>query len=309
MQVGVNVAPMAIVSPGPSADQAACLTMAEIAAFPLAIPQDTHGAPQSLEESSAQAGGSAEAAVHHQFTGAAEGTSLPPEDIDWRATGGLDVAGLRIGRMLDAGCGLAVEPEVEAAVRAAARCFAAAGAIVTEVRPVLTREMLDGLDVFWRARFWGEMLKLNEGRRAMIPPCILDWAKAGAAVTGVAAAQGFDQTMAMRRTCGALFREVDVVLSPTNPIVSFPADWASPTNDPTRPFEHIAFTVPWNMSDQPAASINCGFSPDGLPIGLQIVGPRFADLMALRLSALYESRRGPITTWPPPETTVRAKMA
>ncbi|WP_062205081.1 amidase [Aureimonas sp. AU12] len=229
-----------------------------------------------------------------------DGTSLPPAAIEWQALGGLDVSGLRIGLMLDAGCGLPLDDEVREAVVSAARRFEAAGAVVEEVGPVLTRAMLDGLDDFWRARFWGEMLKLDEAARDTILPYILDWAKAGERISGVAAVAGFDQTMAMRRACGALFQRVDMVLSPTNPIVSYPAEWASPTNDPARPFEHIAFTVPWNMSDQPAASINCGFSRTGMPIGLQIVGPRFADLDVLRLSHLYETWRGPIRDWPAP---------
>lgn len=54
------------------------------------------------------------------------------------------------------------------------------------------------------------------------------------------------------------------------------------------------------MSDQPAASINCGFSAEGLPIGLQIVGPRFADLAVLRLAARFEDWQGAISRWPRP---------
>lgn len=144
------------------------------------------------------------------------------------------------------------------------------------------------------------MLKLPPERRALILPYILEWARAGETASGVAVAQGFDQTFAMRRACAELFQSVDFVLSPTNPVVCFPADWAGPTNDPARPFEHIAFTVPWNMSDQPAASINCGFSAEGLPIGLQIVGPRFADLAVLRLAARFEDWQGAISRWPRP---------
>ena len=234
-----------------------------------------------------------------------DGTSLPPADIAWRTPGAdLDVGGLRIGLMLDAGCGLPVAPEVREAVVRAAQCFSAAGAVVEEVGPVLTRGMLDGLDDFWRARFWGEMLKLDEGRRDLVLPYIRDWARAGAAVSGVAAVAGFDGTMAMRRACGALFRSVDAVLSPTSPVLAFPAEWASPTDDPARPFEHIAFTVPWNMSDQPAASIDCGVSSTGMPIGLQIVGPRFGDLFVLQLSGLFETWRGPIARWPEPKAPV-----
>ena len=229
-----------------------------------------------------------------------DGTSLPFEPIDWMDIEGAHVSGLRVGVMLDAGCGLPVDPDVQDAVLAAARWFEEAGASLIDVRPVLTRAMLDGLDVFWRARFWGEMLKVDEARRELILPYILEWAKGGAEVSGVEAVQGFDQTMAMRRACGELFQTVDIVLSPTNPIVSYPAEWASPTNDPARPFEHIAFTVPWNMSDQPAASVNCGFSRSGMPIGLQIVGPRFADLMVLRLSRQVELWRGAMPKWPEP---------
>jgi hypothetical protein len=85
---------------------------------------------------------------------------------------------------------------------------------------------------------------------------------------------------------------------------SYPADWASPTNDPALPFEHIGFTVPWNMSEQPAASINCGFSASGMPIGLQIVGPRHADLLVLKLSRAFEEWAGTITHWPEPSLAV-----
>lgn len=228
-----------------------------------------------------------------------DGTSLPPNDFDWMDHA-IDVRGMRIGVMLDAGCGLDPEPEIRDAVLAAAKRFEDAGAVVFEVEPVMTRAMLDGLDMFWRAKFWGDIRSLNDERRGRILPYIYQWAVKGADVTGVDAVQGFGQTIEMRKACGRLFTAVDAVLTPTNPIVSYPAEWASPTNDPEQPFEHIAFTVPWNMSEQPAASINCGFSKSGLPIGLQIVGPRFDDLRVLKLSKLYETWTGGVTNWPEP---------
>lgn len=226
-----------------------------------------------------------------------DGTSLPHEAINWTDFG-VSLKGLRIGLMLDAGCGLEAEPEVRDAVIAAAKVFAAEGAEIIPVGPVMDRAMLDGLDKFWRAKFWGDIAPLSPERRAKILPYILAWAEGGADVTGVEAVQGFGQTMAMRQTCGRLFRQVDAVLSPVNPTVSYPADWASPTNDPARPFEHICFTVPWNMSEQPAASINCGYAASGIPIGLQIVGPRFADLFVFKLAKAYEDIAGGVTAWP-----------
>ncbi|MGV1771565.1 amidase [Agrobacterium vitis] len=228
-----------------------------------------------------------------------DGTSLPPEEINWLDEA-IDISGMKIGLMLEAGCGLAAEAEVREAIIAAAKRFEAAGAEVFEVGPVMNRAMLDGLDVFWRAKFWGDIAALSTEKRQMILPYIYEWAEGGANVSGVDAVKGFGQTIEMRKTCGALFTRVDAVLSPVNPVVSYPAEWASPTNDPQKPFEHIGFTVPWNMSEQPAASINCGFSSSGMPIGLQIVGPRFADLTVLKLSKLFESWTGRISTWPQP---------
>ncbi|WP_208249308.1 amidase [Rhizobium sp. T1470] len=226
-----------------------------------------------------------------------DGTSLPPNDFDWMDLR-IDVRGLKIGLMLDAGCGLAVDDEVQASVEAAGQRFEDAGAIVIPVQPVLTREMLDGLDTFWRSRFWGDIENLSQERRNSILPYIYTWAEGGASISGADAVRGFNQTIEMRKSCARLFTKVDAVISPTNPIVSYPAEWASPTNDPERPFEHICFTVPWNMSEQPASSINCGFSRSGMPIGLQIVGPRFDDMLVLRLSRAFESWTGGIRSWP-----------
>lgn len=224
-------------------------------------------------------------------------TALPPSDIDWQALDG-DPRGLRIGLMRDAGCGLPVDPEVAEAVAAAARVFAEAGAEIVEVGPVMTPALLDGLDAFWRARAWAEIGGMAEEDRAKVLPYIRTWAERGGAVSGTAAVTGYDATNAMRVRCGRVFERVDALLSPTIPVLGYPAEWASPLDDPSRPFDHIGFTVAWNMGEQPALSLPCGWSTSGLPVGLQIVGPRFADLQVLRLAAFYEGARGFGPVWP-----------
>ena len=94
-----------------------------------------------------------------------DGMSLPPNDINWKA---LDKSPrkLRIGLMLDLGVGQALEKEVRDVAVKAAKAFEAAGAVVTEVDGVLTREMLDGLDNFWRARMWDDLSKLTPAANA-----------------------------------------------------------------------------------------------------------------------------------------------
>lgn len=228
-----------------------------------------------------------------------DATSLPPETIDW-SIAPAHVKGMRIGLMLDAGCGLAPDPQIVAAVEAAAERFAAHGARIVAAPPVLSRPMLEGLDRFWRARLWADLERLPDAARARILPYIAEWAGQGASVSGVEAVRGFGATFEMRAAAARLFQSVDAVLSPTNVVTGFPAEWAGPTDDPARPFEHIAFTVPWNMGEQPALSINCGFARDGMPIGLQIVGPRFADRLVLQLGRAYEAWRGEMPRWPAP---------
>jgi Asp-tRNA(Asn)/Glu-tRNA(Gln) amidotransferase A subunit family amidase len=102
----------------------------------------------------------------------------------------------------------------------------------------------------------------------------------------------------MREKTVAATEPYDFLISPTSPITAYAAEEATPGNDPMRPFEHIAFTAPFNMSEQPAASICAGYDVDGLPIGLQIVGHRFDDLGVLSMASAYETLRPPQRTWP-----------
>ena len=226
-----------------------------------------------------------------------DGMSLPPNDINWKALE-CPPRKLRIGLMLDLGVGQALEKEVREVVVKAARAFESAGADVAEVPSVLTREMLDGLDNFWRARAWDDLSKLSPEERAKALPYIYKWAESGAKLSGVDVVRGFNATMAIRAAAAKLFAELDYVISPVSPVVNFAAELASPLDDPEKPFEHIAYTVTWNMSENPAASINGGYNAKGFPIGVQIVGRRFDDIGVLRMAKAFEGMRGPQKPWP-----------
>jgi aspartyl-tRNA(Asn)/glutamyl-tRNA(Gln) amidotransferase subunit A len=225
--------------------------------------------------------------------------SLPYQDIAWERLE-REVRGLRIGLHLDAGWGLPVEPEVRAAVEAAARAFEGAGAIVEPLAPFTTRAMIDGLDDFWRMRAWLEISALEPARRARVLPFIAAWAQRGEGLSGERVFRGYSQMGALREAAVAACAPYDVVISPTAPIPAFPAELASPTDDPERPFEHIAFTLPYNMSEQPAASVDCGCTSGGLPIGLQIAGPRHDDLTVLQVAHAWETMRPTPRAWPEP---------
>jgi Asp-tRNA(Asn)/Glu-tRNA(Gln) amidotransferase A subunit family amidase len=112
--------------------------------------------------------------------------------------------------------------------------------------------------------------------------------------------QAYGQVMAMREAAVAACAPFDFVLSPTSPILAYEAELPSPNNNPRDALPHIAFTVPFNMSEQPAASVNWSYGAGGLPIGVQVVGRRFDDAGVLRLSALLEQLRPEQRPWPEP---------
>jgi aspartyl-tRNA(Asn)/glutamyl-tRNA(Gln) amidotransferase subunit A len=228
-----------------------------------------------------------------------DGMSLPPDNINWRV---LDKSPrkLRIGLILDLGVGQALEKDVRDVVVKAAKAFEAAGAVVTEVEGILTREMLDGLDNFWRARLWDDLSQLSPAERAKALPYILKWAEAGAKLSGVDVVRGFNATMAIRSAAGKLFADIDYVISPVSPVVKFGAELAAPLNDPDCPFEHICYTVPWNMAENPAVSINGGYDAKGFPIGVQVIGRRFDDVGVLGMAKTFEGLRGEQRPWPSP---------
>ncbi|HLI99948.1 MAG TPA: amidase [Bradyrhizobium sp.] len=228
-----------------------------------------------------------------------DGMSLPPDSINWKAHDKA-LRKLRLGLLLDLNVGQALEQDVRDVAIKAAKAFESAGATVHEVKGILTREMLDGLDIFWRARAWDELSQLSPAERGKTLPYILKWAEAGAKLSGLDVIRGFNATMAIRAAAAKLFADIDYLISPVAPVVKFAAELASPLNDPDRPFEHIGYTVPWNMAENPAVSINGGYDAAGFPIGVQITGRRFDDLGVLGMAKTFEGLRGAQRPWPTP---------
>ena len=214
---------------------------------------------------------------------------------------GLSPKGLRIGLLTDMRAGLPVDPEVRAATEAAARALHTAGAQVEPVESFLTEAMLDGMNSFFEARSFNDIDALDDATRAKVLPFIVEWCSWRARdFTGRQVMASFGQVMAIREAATRAAAAYDFLLSPVSPLLPYDAEIESPTRDPHNALAHIAFTVPWNMSEHPAASVNWTFSADGLPIGVQVVGQRFDDLGVLRLSRVLEILRPEQLPWPEP---------
>jgi aspartyl-tRNA(Asn)/glutamyl-tRNA(Gln) amidotransferase subunit A len=226
--------------------------------------------------------------------------ALPYEARDWPASLEQDVSGKRLGLVLDIGFGMKPQPSVRQAIEAAARLFEQAGAIVEPAPPILTESIGNGFDRFMAARMLAEVEQLPAERQARILPFILAWCRRAANWSAVDALRGFTELMLMREKAVAAIEPYDFLITPTSPITAYAAEDPAPGNNPNYPFPHIGFTVAFNMSEQPAASMCTGYDGDGLPIGLQIIGHRFDDIGVLRMARAYERMRPPLRPWPQP---------
>jgi aspartyl-tRNA(Asn)/glutamyl-tRNA(Gln) amidotransferase subunit A len=225
--------------------------------------------------------------------------SLPAQDRQFTPLVPAQPRGLRIGFLADMGVGLRVHSEVRAAAESAASALAAAGCEVESMRSFLTAEMLDGMSRFFEARSDNDLMQLPAAKREKVLPFIAEWCSWRAAkFSGRDVMHAYTLVMAMREAAVAASQAFDFILSPTSPILPYEAELAAPGNDPRDALPHIAFTVPYNMSEQPAASLNWSYSADGLPIGVQVIGRRFDDAGVLQLSLLMEELRPKQRPWP-----------
>jgi aspartyl-tRNA(Asn)/glutamyl-tRNA(Gln) amidotransferase subunit A len=206
---------------------------------------------------------------------------------------------LKIGCLLSMEAGLPVDAEVRAACAQAAAALERAGAQLETMPSFLTEAMLDGMCRFFEARSHNDFVRLPEEKRAKVLPFIAQWCTWRAAgFSGRDVIEAYAQVTAMREAAVAASGRFDFVISPVSPVVHYGAELPAPSNDPRNALAHIAFTVPFSMSEQPAASVNWSYGTDGLPIGVQIVGRRFDDAGVLAVALLLEKLRPAQRPWP-----------
>ncbi|HXC14212.1 MAG TPA: amidase [Stellaceae bacterium] len=225
--------------------------------------------------------------------------ALPADDRDWHA--GIDggVEGWRIA--FSPGLGYArVDPEVASAVADAARQFEGLGAVVEQVDRIFASPR-DALFTLWAAGVAALLQAYPDERKGLVDPGLSETAAAGEQISAAEWVRADLVRNALGRTMAAFHQRYDLLLTPTMPIPALPA--GQDLNDPAHERHWIdwsPFSYPFNMTRQPAASIPCGMTSAGLPIGLQIVGPLYADARVLRAARAFETtqpeRRPPVPT-------------
>lgn len=218
--------------------------------------------------------------------------SLPSDGADYLAAceGGID--GLRVAWSANLGYA-AVDSEVLRLTEAAARVFASElGCALDNADPGFA-DPLPAFQTMWVSGL-GAYLRgyLPEWEKRM-DPGLVDMVKLVDQFSASDYANAFNQRAALWDTTWKFFDRYELLLTPALPVAAFEVG-KPPTVIGGRDISSLGwtpFTFPFNMTGQPAATVPCGFTADGLPVGLQIVGRRFADATVLRAAAAFEAVR------------------
>jgi aspartyl-tRNA(Asn)/glutamyl-tRNA(Gln) amidotransferase subunit A len=183
-----------------------------------------------------------------------------------------------------------VDSEVAALVKAAAARFSELGANVEEVQTPWAKDGPELIRFFWSAHLTRLARYLPEWQ-AKMDPGLVACIKASENVSVARYQEMRERKMDYIAAIHRWFENWDFLLTPSVSVAAFPAEKLMPDHWPTHPWDWVMwaeFSYPFNMSWNPAASVPCGFTPAGLPVGLQIVGKRFDDLGVLHASAAFE---------------------
>ena len=213
--------------------------------------------------------------------------ALPAQAGSWRANLDQGVKGLRIAFSPTLGYAQ-VDPEVERIVSEAANVLAELGAIVERVDPGID-DPFDIFQTFWFAGAAKLVASFDPDRRALIEQGLQDVAEKGRSTDVVTYLRAVDRREALGRHFNQFHQKWDLLLTPTT---SHPASAiaASDADLVVRPIRS-PFTYPFNLTQQPAASVPAGLTTEGLPVGLQIIGAKFADATVLRAARAFEQTR------------------
>ena len=225
--------------------------------------------------------------------------SLPGGRVAFRRELKKGIRGLKIAWSLDIGYAV-VDERVKAAVESAVKAFAELGAKLEIASPDFP-PMHDAFQLIFAAGCAGSIGDRLEEWKDRLDRGLVRLTEIGLKASAADYIRATNRSHILWEKMQAFFEKYDLLLTPTLSVPPFPVgiDWPREVaGQKVHPLNYLAFTYPFNLTGQPAASVPCGWTDDGLPIGLQIVGKRFADVAVLRAAAAFEEARPWTDRWP-----------
>ena len=220
----------------------------------------------------------------------------PFDPVDY--TIGLDegVRGWKIGLSLDFGH-VKADSEVRALVEVAARRFEELGAHVEDVGPLL-EPLQKNFEPLWSGSFAVRLRQIPTQLHGKLDPGFRALAEKGLAITLSDYARSYEAKSKLARDMKLWHEKYDLLLSPVTPTPPPPVETLYNSDAFPRFSKGAPYTLPFNLTGAPAASMPAGLTKSGLPVAIQIVGPARGDHLVLRAMRAYESALG--WTWPQP---------
>lgn len=207
-------------------------------------------------------------------------SEVSPQHINW--------SGKRVGYWRTP-CVGGVDPAVAEAVEVVLKDLELAGGSITEIRLPEQDDLLDVFLLHWYVGAANRLSTISPEHHGLLDPGFVDTARIGQRYTAVERMQAEVRRARFGAQMDALLEEFDYVISPTVPIAAFDVSNDVPKDSGLQSsFEWSSFSFPINLSQQPACSVPCGLTTDGLPIGLQIIGARGEDGAVLSAALTYQ---------------------
>ena len=185
-----------------------------------------------------------------------------------------------------------VDPEVADLVARAVEVFREIGAVVEEIDPPMGHDLQHVFATHWYAGAANALSAYGPEKRALMDPGLIEVATEGAGIGLLDYLQAVKEREQLGVRMNLFHRSWDLLLTPTLPHEAFEAGIETPfPGEGARWTDWTPFTYPFNLTRQPAATVPCGFTAAGLPVGLQIVGPSYGDQLVLTAARAYEKHR------------------
>lgn len=214
-------------------------------------------------------------------------TAPPPSGSLAESIGEPDLHGMRIAFSPTLGFA-SVDPAVADVVAKAVTVFTELGAEVASADPGFA-DPVEEFHILWFAGAAKSVAGFSPEQRAELDPGLAEICTLGEQYSALDYLTAMARRMELARIMGKFHQEYDLLLTPTLPVPPFEAGREVPAGWSARRWTSwTPFTYPFNMTQQPAANLPCGFTPDGLPVGLQVIGPRHADDRVLTACHAFE---------------------
>lgn len=201
---------------------------------------------------------------------------------------GKGVRGMRIAWSVDLGYVDRLDPEIRVICESAVRRFEELGAIVEQATPDIAdpREVILTL---WRAGAAAALRTIPRRQHQLLDPAFVACAEAGMGLSAMDFLDAFNARSALSRSMNEFYDRYDVLVTPTLPVPAFDAGCDVPAGQATNEWlDWAPYSYPFNLTQQPAATVPCGLTSAGLPVGLQIVAPLRQDALVLRVARAFE---------------------